>query len=290
MAFLVLLIVLVAERFLLPYQHLRQAEWFARWLEFHQSLPMGRGLRDGIAGLILVLLPPLLLVLAMGILFGDLLGGVFGMLTAALVLLYSLGPQDLDAQVDELVQTADQGDRIAAEAIAAALPDAGAGGHEITSDRSMAENVLCAGHRRLFGTLLWFLLLGPFGALLYRLARETAQLVVSQARPGLEPSSRALLYALDWAPARMLAGLFALAGNFETAVRAWHHCERDDGDGLELTRCTGAGALQLDTSLSRIEAAPIDTAMIVSAMSLLWRALVILLALLGLATLAAWLA
>jgi membrane protein required for beta-lactamase induction len=192
--------------------------------------------------------------------------------------------------VEKLLQAADQGDRTLAESIAAGLPDSGTGMQEITSDQVMAENLLAAAHRRIFGTVLWFLILGPAGALLYRLAREASQLVVSQARPGLEQPSHGLLYLLDWIPSRMLAGLFALAGNFETTVRAWHHCERDDGDGLELTRCTGAGALQLDTTLGRIEAAPIDSMMIGSAMSLVWRALVILLALLGLATVAAWLA
>lgn len=290
MSFLVLLGALIAERFLLHYQRLRGAEWFARWMEFQQSLPVGRGLRDGIAGMTLLLLPPLLAVLAVQVLFGDLLGGLTGMLFAAALLLYCLGPHDLDSQVVDLVQAADQGDRTRAEALAAALPDTGSGVQEITSDHLMAENLLSAAHRRIFGTLLWFLVLGPAGALLYRLARETAQLVVSQARPGLEQPSRGLLYLMDWAPSRMLAGLFALAGNFETTVRAWHHCERDGGDGLELTRRTGAGALQLDTTLSRIEAAPIDTVMINAAMSLVWRALVILLALLGLATVSAWLA
>jgi len=290
MSFLILLIVLIGERFLLRYQGMRSAEWFARWMEFHQSLPVGRGLRDGIPGLTLLLLPPLLLVLMLQGLLGAMLGEVAIYLIAAIVLLYSLGPDDLDSQVAELVKAAEQGDRSRAEAIAAALPDADSGSTEITSDHVIAENLLCAAHRRIFCVLFWFLFLGPFGALLYRLARETTQLVISQARPGLESSSRRLLYLLDWIPSRMLAGLFALAGNFETSVQAWHQCDRDDADGLQLTRCTGAGALQLNTTLSRIEAAPVDSGMIQSAMSLVWRALVFVVALLGLATISAFLA
>jgi AmpE protein len=289
MSFLILLATLVAERFLLPYQHLRRADWFARWLEFQQSLPVGQGLREGPGGLVFLLLPPLLLVLAVQVLLGSLLGDIVGLLIATAILLYCLGPDDLDTQVQALTRAAEQGEHAEAQAIAAALPDIG-GGEANGADYPIAANLLGAAQRRIFGTLLWFLVLGPTGALLYRLSRETAQLAVTQARPGLEPGGRGLLYLLDWIPARMLSGLFALAGNFETAVRAWHQCERDDRDGLELTRCSGLGALQLDTSLTRVETAPPDTRMITSAMSLVWRSLVILLALLGLATVAAWLA
>jgi len=290
MSFLVLLGTLIAERLLLHYQQLRGAEWFARWMEFQQSLPVGQGLRDGMLGLVLLLLPPLLAVLAIQALFGGLLGGLVGILFAAAVLLYCLGPRDLDSEVVQLVEAARQEDRARAEAIAGDLPDAGTGPREITSDHQMAENVLAAAQRRIFGTVLWFLLLGPAGALLYRLARESTLLVVSQARPALEQPSRKLLYLLDWIPSRMLAGLFALAGNFETTVRAWQKSEQDDGDDLQLTRRAGAGALQLDSSLERVEAAPLDSGAVSSAMSLVWRSLVILLALLGLATVAAWLA
>jgi AmpE protein len=290
MSFLIIMAVLIAERFLLPRQALRGADWFARWMEFQQSLPVGRGLRDGLAGLVFLLLPPLFLVLAILFLLGDLLGGLAGFLLAAVALLYSFGPRDLDQQVQQLLEAVHSGDPTRAKLIAGELPDADGGAREVDSGQVMAENVLVAAQRRIFGTLLWFLVLGPAGALLYRLAREAAQLVVTQARPGLEQPSRTLLFLLDWAPARMLAGLFALAGNFETAVKAWHRCDAADDDGLQLARCTGIGALQLDGTLSRIDNDTIEGAELHAAMSLVWRALVILLALLGLATLAAWLA
>ena len=54
-----------------------------------------------------------------------------------------------------------------------------------------------------FAVLFYFLLLGPVGALAYR--------VLQLATPG---KSSSLLWLADWVPARLLAASFTLTGNF----------------------------------------------------------------------------
>jgi membrane protein required for beta-lactamase induction len=285
MTFIVILGSLIAERYLLGYQYLRHAVWFERWLELHQSLPFSAGLREGRIGLLGILAVPLLvLVFAQWLVYGA-FAGVIDILFAALVLLYSLGPRDLDRQVSELAEAAAAKDRTRGASITAELLSEQAR----SSTRRVAEGVLAAALRRIFAVLFWFSVLGPLGALAYRLTRETRRLAREQTRPGLEPACEYLLFLLDWIPARMLAGLFALAGCFESAIEHWHDCDvgGNADAGAALVACTGSGALQLADGLSA-ESEP-NAIAARAAMRLVWRALVIFLALLGLSTVSGWL-
>lgn len=291
MPFIVLLAALIAERFLQPYQRLREAHWFERWLELHQSLPISQGLRDGIPGLVGLLLPLLLLASIPLWLFDDVLYGIPGALLAALVLLYSLGPADLSEQVDALVAGVKTGDGTSALTIAEQLPDEPLDVLPGGFSHKAAMGVLMAAQRRIFGALFWFLILGPLGALTYRLAREARLHSLTQSRPGLMDSAAKLLWLLDWLPARMLAGLFCLAGCFESAVQGWKHCALEDGElgGPALVLCSGEGALRMQhPDIERLDAMEPDTGPAESAMALVWRSLLILVVLCGLIAISAW--
>lgn len=91
--------------------------------------------------------------------------------------------------------------------------------------RLSIEMALVAAHRKLFGVVLWFVILpGPSGAVMYRVARLLAE--SWGARRDAEfgafgvPAQRAFL-AIDWLPARITATVFSVVGNFEDAVYCW---------------------------------------------------------------------
>lgn len=285
MTFLVILGCLITERFLLDYQSLRHAVWFERWLELHQSLPFSAGLREGRIGLLGLLLLPLLMLVFMQWLIVDTLAGTVDILFSALVLLYSFGPRDLDSQVSDLAEAVEADDRTRSESITAELLEEQAG----SGARRLVEGVLTAALRRIFAVLFWFSVLGPLGALAYRLTRETRRLAREQVRPGLGPASEYLLFLLDWIPARMLAGLFALAGCFEPAIKGWRSCtaEGNADTGATLVACAGAGALRLAVDSDIDSESNIANAR--AAMGLVWRALVIFVALFGLSAVSGWL-
>lgn len=173
----------------------------------------------------------------------------------------------------------------------------------------LAYSVVSA-HRHVFGVitaflLLWWLGLGPAGAVLYRLAEYASrQWVPGQERAG-DPGPSAALQGvslagwrvIDWLPARATASAFAVVGNFEEAVASWRGeaaVHGRDGDGVVLAAAAGAlnvrlideRELALDgPSASRPEPAP---AHLGSTVGLVWRSVVLamlLLALLGLARL-----
>jgi membrane protein required for beta-lactamase induction len=90
----------------------------------------------------------------------------------------------------------------------------------------------------------------------------------------------------------MLAALFALAGCFESAIHGWRHCnpERSSEDVPDVVACAGIGALQLaHTVVENGDSKALDCSSIEATMGLVWRAVVLLVTLLGLVTIARWL-
>jgi len=285
MTFLVIFTVLVAERFLLRFQSLRRGGWYQHWMDLHQSLPVSKVLREGRIGLLLLLAPPLLGVALVQNLLDDMLLGLPGVLFAALVLLYSLGPEDLDSRVATWVEAGGMDEQEQSRALAAELLERPNDSEGSELGRELTDGILSAALWGSAAVLFWFLVLGPVGALGYRLTRHAKTLAREHGRPGLGEPVRALLFLLEWLPARMLAGLFALGGCFDSAIQGWRHC--DQGPDLDpnaaLVCCAGVAALPGGET-----AGAATTERVEAAMALVWRALVIFVALLGLAAVSGW--
>ncbi|HET9404888.1 MAG TPA: CobD/CbiB family protein [Burkholderiales bacterium] len=90
--------------------------------------------------------------------------------------------------------------------------------------RVAIEQGLLASHRHVFGTLFWFVALGPAGAVLYHASAVLAE--SWGARADAEHiefgrfASRAFFW-IDWVPARLTAASFAVVGDFEDAAYCW---------------------------------------------------------------------
>ncbi|WP_185235867.1 histidine kinase [Teredinibacter franksiae] len=75
------------------------------------------------------------------------------------------------------------------------------------------------GFERMFAVLFWFFVLGPVGALLYRLTF----LFSHEAQPE-DDLGRRLRWILEWPAVRLLGLSFALTGNFVGCFRRWREC------------------------------------------------------------------
>lgn len=114
--------------------------------------------------------------------------------------------------------------------------------------RLAIEQVLLEAHRGALAAIFWFVVLpGPVGAVLYRL---TALLQSRWARADAQERTPFAAFAaqafrvLDWLPARLTAGSFAIVGDFEDAVYCWQSQAStwlNRGEGIVLA--SGAGAL-----------------------------------------------
>lgn len=170
--------------------------------------------------------------------------------------------------------------------------------------RVAIEQSLIFAHRKLFGILTWFVLLGPAGAVLYRLAH------MLKLRWGkLDPSDSGAFGAwaqrsfelLDWIPERLTAVSFAIVGDFEDAIYCWRSQAagwQRPGQGIILASGAGALGVKLGEPLpisGTVQERPeigtgddADADYVQSAVSLIWRALALWLGLLTLLTIASW--
>ncbi|MCG7947942.1 MAG: regulatory signaling modulator protein AmpE, partial [Candidatus Thiodiazotropha taylori] len=220
MTLTIILICLIAERFLLEHSHLRSNRWFTRYCQWHQQQNLPEWMQQGVIGLLLLLLPPLLAVAALQHLFADSLLGLPSLLLSIGVLLYALGPQDLDSQINQYVETAEADDTEARE-IAREIIEDEPPTSEPARSQAVAEAALQQANRRTVAVLFWFILLGPLGAILYRLATWMPQSDQAAQDIDFKLNTRQLVIILDWLPARVTAFCYAIAGSFEDALYGW---------------------------------------------------------------------
>lgn len=171
--------------------------------------------------------------------------------------------------------------------------------------RLAISNALVASHRHVFGPLFWYVILpGAIGPVLYRLAELLAR---RWSRPEEVYGHFAVTAYrwIDWLPTRLTAAGFAVVGSFEDAVFAWRAAVAagigDDQRALLLS--TGGGALGLRIADPALEArwtqeseqgfeqqgAEPGVDGLRSAVGLVWRSVVLWVALYAMLTIANWL-
>lgn len=264
---------------------LRDYSWFARWLRWLDARLAGTASWQGYLGVAVALLP-LLALAAVQIACGDRLHGLPALLLGIAVLFYTWGPRDLDLDVAAVLDAGDIASRRAA-AIHLWPP-----GKQVSlSVDPLVEAVFRGALRRWFGVLLWFLLLGPVGALLYRLTALVAEGINSHLLPPDHlVGARRLLAALDWPAAQLMTLAMALAGHFDGVIDAWR---RHGGASFSADANYLAAAALACVRRERVrdlEDGIDDGALPESrdAMRLVWRILLLWIAVLALFVVAGW--
>ncbi len=287
MVILSVILALIAERFLLDQETYRHSGWFKKYLNWCHRQSLGEWINSGTAGVIGSLLPPLAAVALIQALLHHVLGGVLEFLFATGVLLYCLGPRNLDRQVEDFVDAWDEGDQDKASEIVQDLVADDPPGSQQDFTRTVTDGILKQACYRIFGILFWFMVLGPLGALLYRLSRDLHTGVAVDMEPDKEflNSVRRLLEILNWLPARITAASYALAGNFQEAIIGWrgkNELEREEESAFasadQVLILSGRGALGLEHAPeAQTTDAPSHHAE--AALGLIWRSLTIWVAL-----------
>lgn len=156
-----------------------------------------------------LLLAAVLLWLVDGVAYGLVL-----LLLHTLLLLLCVGRQDpLGSLMLQFEQAWQRGDREAASLVAQRDLDIQAPGplELLAGVRMRLVWEVCTGY---LVPAFWYLLLGPLGAVAYRLLQ---QLQIHREHP-LRPLAGSLTHALEWLPARLMALSMALVGHFERTL------------------------------------------------------------------------
>ncbi len=291
MTFISILVSLVLERFIHSLQEWRRHTWFHTLCTWLQQRMGSKGFWNGPVGVVLVLLAPVAIVALLTQLLDGVLLGLLMFLFSIVVLLLCLGPRDLDDDVENYLQARESSDDADACAAASAVLGREISGQDDVTSRAMVGAIAVQANERIFAVLFWYAILGPVGAVLFRLScmlrTETAA-----DNSGYAVATRRLHGILTWLPARITALGFAIAGSFEDAIHNWRNRSAewsgewiDSSDGV--LAATGTGALQLE-----IEAAESDQEAELNAiragLGLVWRTLIAWVTLFALLTLAGW--
>lgn len=162
------------------------------------------------------------------------------------------------------------------------------------------EQVFSHSHRQMFGVLFWFVLLGPAGAVLFRLSSILARRW-KESSPAFGHVPVAIFHAINWLPARLSALTYAVAGNFEDAMFCWRTQSAAWPEAEEsVVVAAGAGAMGVKLgqplsvggqSVARAEiglGGDPDPDQIDSTVSMVWRGLVVWLVVGLLVVVAGW--
>jgi AmpE protein len=208
------------------------------------------------------------------------------------VLVYALGPREIETDIDAILRAPDTLRRD--EAMAGLR-------HDEQALTWFAPALVTAAFygalRRRFGVLFWFLLLGPAGGLGYRLA----QILGRDASLALDTATRTAAQrvadALDCIPAHLMVFAMALVSDFDAVIGAWkqwHHTSgsprsRLDPDFLGAVARAGVDA-DVEAGDGYVQDVSDPVAELEDARRVIRRVLIVWLAVVALIVLAAWVA
>jgi len=223
---LAIVLVLAASHAMPDLARLRDFSWLRVWL----SRWTGNGAQQGKRPVLLLVALVFALCALIQAALDDVLFGLPLFAFAAILLFFCWGPRELDADIDAVLKAPDRDQRTAAAQ--ALRPDATDQALPLEAT-ALVDATFQSALSRWFGVLFWFVVLGPDGALGYRmiqlLARNPAFAngLDAHQRDVLERTAR----ILDWAPAHLMAFTLALVSDFDAVMRTWREYHAAHGQG-----------------------------------------------------------
>lgn len=287
MRLIAILISLWANRYPERLDRWRRSELLFGYADWLRNRALGVQRWHGALGLFAFLLPPVLLVALLQWWFG---GWLLGLVLPVAVLLFAHGPARVDDDMEEFLSAWEQEDE--ARARRAALELGGEQESPANIDQLPAQalgGLFWQSYLRFLGPIFWFVLLGPWGAMLFRLAYIAKEYAESRHERDerFEQAANMLVYVLDWIPTRLAAAAYGLGGSFVHAMQGWQRASEDAFSGNRgLLVRAAAGALNMPLRESDPEKLRTTAR---EARSLVTRAVLCWLAVIALATITGWL-
>jgi membrane protein required for beta-lactamase induction len=280
MSLITVIIALILDRLLREHHDLRDLGWFEHysgWLS--KRLPIG----SPVLNIILILLLPLGLILLVQLALHDTLFNGPYFIFGVLVVIYCLGPACLASDIEAYLDARSLGDDEEAMHYAGVITERSASTVHDQQTSDVTRAILYVANQRIFSVLVWFVLLGPIGAVLFRFITQLAR--DDDNSPGQIQLAKKLHAWMAWLPARMLALGYAMMGNFESAVQAYRSRTPEPDLGLrnyDVLVTTGIGAIKDHAELDEV-------ASIHAVRGLVMRSVLLWVTMLALLTMGGWL-
>ena len=280
MALISIILSLLLDRALRHLHDLRDLSWFEHYTRVLYNVVH---VNSGIVKLVLILVLPLIVTVLLQFVLNEILFGLPGFIFGIVVLLYCLGPACLSSDIEAYLDARSLGDDDEALHYAGALTERAASTSPDQQTSDVTRAILHVANERIFAVLFWFVLMGPVGAVAYRLSTNISKQDRELER--LRSEADLLQAIMAWLPARMLAIGYALTGHFDGALCAYQNRPYETDMAVanhDVLVAAGLGALR-DSEITD------EISCIQAARDLVMRAIVVWIAVLALLTMGGWL-
>lgn len=197
----------------------RNQSWFDQYVQTLKSILSGQKSIWGSPVAIAVILIPALIILAIIWSIAGRFSGIIELAIGFAVLWFCFAPTNLQESLTHYLKKDADPTKTEAEVRTAA-------GDLIGSDfyRSVSGLIFWQAHERFFGVIFWFLILGPVGALLFRMVswmQETAPRMQEEFYPNYANNVYQIYWMIAWIPSRLAALSYTLTGNFLPGFDKW---------------------------------------------------------------------
>ncbi len=196
--------------------------------------------------MMVILLPILIIALFLQLVLAHGMFYVIKFLFSILVLWYCLWPVSLRESLDASLAKPE----LAKDQPSSEIQDEDVEHGQDNATHVLTKALLCDANTYTFAVLFWYIVLGPLGAILYRMV---AQLTNLSSKPndttlnGIIGVAHTLENLLDWIPVRLVALGYALAGHFVKSFSQWmHYLKGGLGSNQDLLIASGLGAMDID--------------------------------------------
>lgn len=292
MSLIAILLSLFAESYWRRLERWRRYDWLDRYVDAMLPWLDRVKIPHGPVTVLAIMLPIGFVVWLLEAMLAGVWGG-FAYLFDIAILIFCVGPKDLNWQVQQYLHAIERGDEEASKELVCEIlgEDAYDENAPMQVAEGLREMLLTQIVDRILGVFFWFVLLGPIGAVLFRAAQLLEQYGATQ--PGVFAAAAQRLYQIVyWLPARLCVIGYALAGNFVDTMSYWNSmADLWERESRDLLIVSGVGALRQDMRGTADQwAQGEEIAIGVShTLALVKRTVIIWLVVLALLTLAGWL-
>lgn len=263
MSLLIILLGIAIDKFAESVENIRKFDWFLRYSDWtRQQLERWSLRNDTIILLIILLIPVLIIAFVYQRLDSALT--LLGFLFSVAVFVFCIGPRDMHNRANKYVEALERGEENTANTLVLEiLQDQPQPEEESALIRKINETLLIATNNNFLGVVFWFVVLGPIGAVIFRLNQVLLKSLNQQsmqpepfdqenAEPstGFQQSAQLLFCILNWIPSHLTAVTYAVTGSFVDAIHQWKvHRSYDNLDRNAANNMlidTGFGAIQIE--------------------------------------------
>ncbi|KPJ94347.1 MAG: hypothetical protein AMJ53_05445 [Gammaproteobacteria bacterium SG8_11] len=261
MSLLVILLGITIDKFAESIESIRKFDWFIQYSGWMRQKLQQWSLRNDTVILLIILFVPVFVIALLYQQLNDLLS-LLGFVFSVAIFVFCIGPRDVHNRANKYVEALERGEQTEANELASEILDAQpVPENESQLIRKINETLLIGANNNFLGMVFWFMILGPVGAVIYRL---NLVLLKSLTKPiqddttgelpagsnGFYQSTQLLFSIINWIPSHLTAITYAVTGSFVDAIHQWKihksydHLDPDAANNMLID--TGFGAIQLE--------------------------------------------